>query len=372
MIHAITNWRDGGLSCCFFAGQNKDGLVVQARCAHGSLDRDLFPDVHVFRPGLDAEGGVFPHAEFDAALEPGGTEAVSVGIHRQHVGDKERALEEFIDFAGRKGREAIVLVLRLFPQDHVHFLGGGDGYDDFVHHVAGNVHCPVAAPQFGDFVDEHAGGSFGAFRSVVHRDDLGGAGGKVQRFQFIPVFPDVVRGEDAAANAICLRSDFKGAGFAANAQDDFIEGALDALALFAHDVGCSKVQGVHVHLVIFRERDGAVEFALLEMTLPKVQFIPFELDLTPRVFPDVRFAVERQGDGFAGAVGVQRHVGLDQGRVLLDLRVPFGFVFGTKHFGDIGCEFHITPYGIGDREGLMLVLLIPLLMMLSGWIVLTP
>lgn len=67
---------------------------------HGGFDGDLFSDVDVFRSGFDAEGGVSPDAEFAAAFEPGGAEAVAVSVHGQHVGDEECAFEEFVDFAG--------------------------------------------------------------------------------------------------------------------------------------------------------------------------------------------------------------------------------------------------------------------------------
>lgn len=76
-------------------------------------------------------------------------------------------------------------------------LFGGDGDDDVVSLAGFPVQDAVAAQEFRDFVEEHAGGGFGAFGDEVGRDEPEEAGRGVKGFDGGSVVSGVVGGEDA-------------------------------------------------------------------------------------------------------------------------------------------------------------------------------
>lgn len=135
----------------------------------------MFADVDVFGARFDAEGGFFPDAEFDAGFEPCDAEAVACVVDGGHVGDEEFDDEKVVDLTLGEGAEAVVTTLGLFHEKEVHVLFGGDGVDDVVSLARFPVEDAVAAQEFRDFVEEHAGGGFGAFGHEVRWNELEGA-----------------------------------------------------------------------------------------------------------------------------------------------------------------------------------------------------
>lgn len=108
---AVLHEGAGGVVACFCddgsggfaAGHEEDGFVVEAGGSESGLDGDLLLDVDVFRTDLDAEGGVFPDAEFDPRFEPCDAEAAARFVQWEHVGDEEFDAQKVVDFSIGEG-----------------------------------------------------------------------------------------------------------------------------------------------------------------------------------------------------------------------------------------------------------------------------
>ena len=149
-----TRYAIAHLYLCLFAGHQEDGLVVQARGAQGSFHGDLFAHVHVFGTGLHAELRVPPHPELDARAQPRATEPVTLLINGQHVGHQKFHLQKLVDFPISQGGKAVVPVLCLFHEHHIHVLLGGNSHHNVVPlSGAPGVDDLVTALKFGNLVE---------------------------------------------------------------------------------------------------------------------------------------------------------------------------------------------------------------------------
>lgn len=113
-------------------GIRKTVLLSRRVAPRASFHGDLFAHVHVFGTGLHAELRVPPHPELDARAQPRATEPVTLLINGQHVGHQKFHLQKLVDFPISQGGKAVVPVLCLFHEHHIHVLLGGNSHYNVV------------------------------------------------------------------------------------------------------------------------------------------------------------------------------------------------------------------------------------------------
>ena len=145
------------LHICTYAslqGIRKTVLLSRRVAPRASFHGDLFAHVHVFGTGLHAELRVPLHPELDARAQPRATEPVTLLINGQHVGHQKFHLQKLVDFPISQGGKAVVPVLCLFHEHHIHVLLGGNSHHNVVPlSGAPGVDDLVTALKFGNLVE---------------------------------------------------------------------------------------------------------------------------------------------------------------------------------------------------------------------------
>ena len=200
----------------------------------------------------------------------------------------------------------------------------------------------VTGAEQGNLVNQHPGGGLRALGGIINRNHIERIGSRIEFFNSRSVISRIIRCQNPAAHTVCLRADavLPGRLILHHAQDDLIIHAGQGLPLLAHDVGRREIQRIHIHLVVFFQRNRIVKLALPHRALAERNILPFNLLEASFVLLHFRLAIGGHFDGLAGTVGMNRHIRLHQLGILLNLCLPLRFPLGAEHLCNIWGKFH--------------------------------